>query len=327
MTPVPRPARRADRGDGVGPVRGHRPRPGRPCPPGFPATLDGVEASRGCCSRRRSRTPRRSSPTSRSSRRYGSAGIAALERLRAARPGRTCRSSPTRSAATSARRRRGRRRRCTTCSARTPSRSTRTSARRRSRRSSSGRPLRLRPVPDVEPRRGGAPGPRGRRGRAATGAPPSRSGRGSPGASTGWGPGGTVGLVVGATAPAELAAIRGIAPGLAFLVPGVGAQGGEVEPVLAAGPATARAGRRTAGRRPARQRLPGDRAGSPRRARRRVPDDPGERLAEAATTGPNGSLCYPDAVPGRPEVAPSRTRFQRICRSSTGSEPPSSSSS
>ena len=53
-----------------------------------------------------------------------------------------------------------------------------------------------------------------------------------------WGPGGTVGLVVGATAPAELAAIRAIAPGLAFLVPGVGAQGGAVEPVLAAGRAT-----------------------------------------------------------------------------------------
>jgi orotidine-5'-phosphate decarboxylase len=54
-----------------------------------------------------------------------------------------------------------------------------------------------------------------------------------------WGPGGTVGLVVGATAPAELAAIRAIAPGLAFLVPGVGAQGGEAEPVLAHGSATA----------------------------------------------------------------------------------------
>ena len=55
---------------------------------------------------------------------------------------------------------------------------------------------------------------------------------------TGWGPGGTVGLVVGATAPSELRSIRAIAPGLAFLVPGVGAQGGEVEPVLDAGPAT-----------------------------------------------------------------------------------------
>ena len=56
---------------------------------------------------------------------------------------------------------------------------------------------------------------------------------------TGWGPGGTVGLVVGATAPDEVRSIRAIAPGLAFLVPGVGAQGGEVDPVLAAGPATA----------------------------------------------------------------------------------------
>lgn len=55
----------------------------------------------------------------------------------------------------------------------------------------------------------------------------------------GWGPGATVGLVVGATAPAELVAIRALAPGLAFLVPGVGAQGGEADPVLAAGPAIA----------------------------------------------------------------------------------------
>lgn len=52
-----------------------------------------------------------------------------------------------------------------------------------------------------------------------------------------WGPGGTVGLVVGATAPAELASIRALAPALALLVPGVGAQGGEVAPVLANGPA------------------------------------------------------------------------------------------
>jgi orotidine-5'-phosphate decarboxylase len=52
----------------------------------------------------------------------------------------------------------------------------------------------------------------------------------------GWGPGGTVGLVVGATAPAELAAIRAAAPGLPFLVPGVGAQGGAEDAVLGSGP-------------------------------------------------------------------------------------------
>jgi orotidine-5'-phosphate decarboxylase len=64
-----------------------------------------------------------------------------------------------------------------------------------------------------------------------------------------WGPGGTVGLVVGATAPLELAEIRAAAPGLAFLVPGVGAQGGELEPVLVHGPATAPpgGGRRASG--------------------------------------------------------------------------------
>ncbi len=54
-----------------------------------------------------------------------------------------------------------------------------------------------------------------------------------------WGPGGTVGLVVGATAPDEMAGIRALAPRLAFLVPGIGAQGGELAPVLAHGPATA----------------------------------------------------------------------------------------
>ena len=53
-----------------------------------------------------------------------------------------------------------------------------------------------------------------------------------------WGPGGTVGLVVGATAPEEMRAVRAVAPGLAFLVPGVGAQGGDIEPVLVAGPAS-----------------------------------------------------------------------------------------
>jgi orotidine-5'-phosphate decarboxylase len=64
---------------------------------------------------------------------------------------------------------------------------------------------------------------------------------------TSWGPGGTVGLVVGATAPAELARIREVAPGLPFLVPGVGAQGGEIAPVLADGPAREAPGGRGAG--------------------------------------------------------------------------------
>jgi orotidine 5'-phosphate decarboxylase subfamily 2 len=41
-------------------------------------------------------------------------------------------------------------------------------------------------------------------------------------------PDGRVGLVVGATAPAELERIRSIAPGPGFLVPGVGEQGGDL---------------------------------------------------------------------------------------------------
>lgn len=98
---------------------------------------------------------------------------------------------------------------------------------------------------------------------------------------TAWGPGGTVGLVVGATAPAELRAVRAIAPGLAFLVPGVGAQGGEVEPVLAAGPATAS----PAGGRPGGGLLVNVSRGIARVALDGPPGapmDPGVRLREAA---------------------------------------------
>ena len=36
-----------------------------------------------------------------------------------------------------------------------------------------------------------------------------------------------------------MARVRAVAPGLAFLVPGVGAQGGAIAPVLAHGPASA----------------------------------------------------------------------------------------
>ena len=48
---------------------------------------------------------------------------------------------------------------------------------------------------------------------------------------------GTVGLVVGATAPLELGAVRDVAPMLPFLVPGVGSQGGEADTALRLGPA------------------------------------------------------------------------------------------
>jgi orotidine-5'-phosphate decarboxylase len=51
---------------------------------------------------------------------------------------------------------------------------------------------------------------------------------------------GSVGLVVGATAPEELERIRGIAADLPFLVPGVGSQGGDAASALRWGPVTVR---------------------------------------------------------------------------------------
>jgi orotidine 5'-phosphate decarboxylase subfamily 2 len=97
-----------------------------------------------------------------------------------------------------------------------------------------------------------------------------------------WGPGGTTGLVVGATAPAELTAIRTLAPELAFLVPGVGAQGGDVAPVLDAGRAT----RSPAGAQPGRGLLVNVSRGivlaAAEPAAAGTSRDPGERLAAAA---------------------------------------------
>lgn len=50
-----------------------------------------------------------------------------------------------------------------------------------------------------------------------------------------WNAQGNLGLVVGATCPEELAAVRRIAPEMWLLVPGVGAQGGDLEAALHAG--------------------------------------------------------------------------------------------
>jgi orotidine-5'-phosphate decarboxylase len=91
-----------------------------------------------------------------------------------------------------------------------------------------------------------------------------------------WGPGGTVGLVVGATAPDELRRVRAIAPGLAFLVPGAGTQGGEIGPALDHGRAT----EAPAGGRPGGGLLVNvSRAVA---AAANAPGDPGELLAAAA---------------------------------------------
>ncbi len=50
-----------------------------------------------------------------------------------------------------------------------------------------------------------------------------------------WNSGKNLGLVVGATYPEELAKVRAEAPGLPILVPGIGAQGGDLAATLAAG--------------------------------------------------------------------------------------------
>ena len=61
-------------------------------------------------------------------------------------------------------------------------------------------------------------------------------------ASSTWNRGGELGLVVGATYPAELARVRELAPALPLLVPGIGAQGGDVQASVRAGQDTAGGG-------------------------------------------------------------------------------------
>lgn len=52
-----------------------------------------------------------------------------------------------------------------------------------------------------------------------------------------WNRNGQLGLVVGATYPAELARVRELAPSMPLLVPGIGAQGGDIDASVAAGAA------------------------------------------------------------------------------------------
>lgn len=131
---------------------------------------------------------------------------------------------------------------------------------------------------------------------AVSGAPPERLHERVARLAASWGPGGTVGLVVGATAPHELATIRRIAPGLPFLVPGVGAQGGAIEPVLADGPATAQPG----GGRVGGGLLVNVSRGIAGAALDAGPGDPFERVAAAAADWAVRLLVLP--LPPRPNV-------------------------
>ena len=59
---------------------------------------------------------------------------------------------------------------------------------------------------------------------------------------TSWNTSGELGLVVGATYPEELANVRRLAPELPLLVPGIGAQGGDIDAAVTAGMTDARDG-------------------------------------------------------------------------------------
>jgi orotidine-5'-phosphate decarboxylase len=61
-------------------------------------------------------------------------------------------------------------------------------------------------------------------------------------AATSWNPHGQTGLVVGATVPAELARVRAIAGDAPILVPGIGAQGGDIRAAVHAGITASRTG-------------------------------------------------------------------------------------
>jgi len=87
------------------------------------------------------------------------------------------------------------------------------------------------------------------------------------------------GLVVGATAPAELASIRDLVPGIAFLVPGVGAQGGDAVAVRTAGVAR----EAPAGGRPGGGLLVNVSRGITSAAAGEGIGDPADRLSEAAS--------------------------------------------
>ena len=235
---------------------------------------------------------------------FGSAGMAALERLRGADPGRC----PVH------RRREARRHRFDRRTA------GRRAVRRARRRCRHGQPVPRAPRRSPRCSSGPTGSPTCCAGRR-TPAParsrtwPSRPGEdGSPAErlheriarlATGWGPGGTVGLVVGATAPEELATIRAIAPGLAFLVPGRRRAGWGHRPGAPGRPGDRRPGLRRRRSGAARERLAGHRRSGARGPSGR----PGSSASRPPPpSGPRSSLCYPSrrGRPARKDLPPCR---------------------
>ena len=156
-----------------------------------------------------------------------------------------------------------------------------------------------------------------------SGAPPERLHERVARRVAGWAPGGTVGLVVGATASDELGAIRAGRPGSA--VPGARAsvpRAGPSMPVLADGPATAAPGSRSTRRWTGRQRLAGHRRCRPWRPRNDGPDDLAERLCDGCRRLGSATSCATLAAGRSPSEEPSEP-----CRHPDPSNSSSSSSS
>ena len=136
----------------------------------------------------------------------------------------------------------------------------------------------------------------------------------------GWGPGGTVGLVVGRDCAGRRWPGSGPSrPGWRSSCPGSAPRAARSSRCSAHGPATAAAGRWIAA---AAACSSTSRGGSPARRRRTPgsgdPADPGEALARPPATGPNASLCYCRRPP---------FRASRTVRSSTYRCPPPDRSS
>ena len=235
---LPRAARRADGGGRQRPVPRPRPRPGTRCRPASRRTSPASSAFATLVIEAAGPYAAAIKPNLAFFEALGSAGLAALERIRGRIPADIpvvidakrgdIGSTAARQAVA-----------LFDGSAPTPSPSTRTRAARRSRRSSSAPTAS--PTSCAGPRTPARPSSR-----TSSSRPIRRSTRPAEPLHlrvarrvATWGPGGTVGLVVGATAPAELPRSGPSRPGSASSCPGIGAQGGEIEPVLRDGPATA----------------------------------------------------------------------------------------
>ena len=160
-----------------------------------------------------------------------------------------------------------------------------------------GGPVRLRPVPDLQPRRRRAPGPGAWPRTSARGIRPSRCGPGSPGGRPRGARAGRSGSSSARRRPRSWRAIRGDRAGPRVPRPGRRGAGRRARAGAGRGARDGSPGRREGGRRTARQRVAGHRAGGARRPRRgcsaRTPASVSRR---PPPSGPRASLCYPDAL-------------------------------